>query len=181
MPQLERQGSRWLSVRYSSRSARVVYCIVGLLALVATTGCAGLSDNGTQMDTLETMEARESAGAPPAGSPATGSPTGSPPTGQPAAEGDPAVGQQVYQANCIACHTVDGNQGVGPTWQGLYNSEVQLESGETIMADDAYIRESIIDPNAKIHQGFPPAMPSFSGVLTEEQINGVIAFIRTLE
>jgi mono/diheme cytochrome c family protein len=183
MPQLERQGSERLSVRHSSRSARVFYCIVGLLVLIVAAGCAGLNDNGTQADTRETMEARENASAAPESTPAAGEPAGTATTGAPpaAAEGDPAIGQQVYQSNCVTCHTIDGGQGVGPTWQGMYGSQITLESGETVTADDAYIRESILQPNAKVHQGFPPAMPTFSGVLSDEQIAGVIAFIRTLE
>jgi mono/diheme cytochrome c family protein len=111
--------------------------------------------------------------------PATGAMT--PATGGDAEEGDAENGRAIAQANCITCHTTDGSQGVGPTWQGLYGSEVPLESGETVTADEAYIRESILQPQAKIHQGFSPVMPSYQGVLSDEQINDLIAYIRTLE
>lgn len=177
MPQLVRQVTHRLVFRRSSRSISALFplAIVSAVLLVVT-ACAGLNDNGSQMDTLETMEAREN--APPPSPPPSGSPSGSP-AAQPA--GDPAVGQQVYQANCASCHSIDGSTIVGPTWQGLYGSQIPLESGETVTADDAYIHESIVAPNAKIHQGFPPAMPPFAGILTEEQIAGVIAYIKTLE
>jgi cytochrome c oxidase subunit 2 len=96
-------------------------------------------------------------------------------------EGDAAAGQEIAQAQCATCHSVDGSTIVGPTWQGLYGSEVTLEDGSTVTADDAYIRESILDPNAKIHEGFPAAMPTFDGILSDEQITNIIAYIRTLE
>jgi mono/diheme cytochrome c family protein len=96
-------------------------------------------------------------------------------------EGDAAAGEEIAQAQCFTCHTIDGSTLVGPTWQGLYGSEVTLEDGSTVTADDEYIRESIVDPNAKIHEGFPAAMPTFDGVLSDEQITNIIAYIKTLE
>lgn len=117
-----------------------------------------------------------------------GAATPTPAATQPAAtqppsngDGDPEAGRQIAGTQCVACHSFDGTASVGPTWQGLYGSEITLESGETVVADDEYIRESIVDPNAKIHQGFQPVMPSFEGTLTDEQITNIIAFIRTLE
>ncbi len=56
--------------------------------------------------------------------------------------------------NCQSCHSIDGSDGTGPTWLGIYGREELLESGETIIADDAYIQESIYAPNAKIVQGY---------------------------
>lgn len=91
-----------------------------------------------------------------------------------------AEGQQIYAANCQSCHTIDGGEATGPTWQGLFGSEVPLEGGETVTADEEYIRQSIVDPNAQIHEGYPPVMPSFEGRLTDEQIDAVIAYIQTL-
>lgn len=79
----------------------------------------------------------------------------------------------------MACHTIDGNAGVGPTWQGLWMSEVTLTDGSTVTADADYITESIVEPTAKIHEGFGPSMPKMN--LTDEQIADVIAFIATLE
>ena len=94
-------------------------------------------------------------------------------------EGDAAAGEEIAQAQCVSCHSVDGSVIVGPTWQGLYGSEVELEGGETVTADDDYIRESIEDPGAKIHAGFANLMPELG--LDDDQINDVIAYIKTLE
>ena len=94
---------------------------------------------------------------------------------------DAAAGQQLAAANgCTGCHTIDGSEGTGPTWQGLFGAEIQLEDGSTVTADEEYIRESILDPAAKLHEGFGPIMPSFEGRLSDEQINQIIAYIETL-
>lgn len=105
-----------------------------------------------------------------------------PPTPSGDAPDDPeaAAGQQLAAANCTSCHTVDGSDGTGPTWQGLFGSEVALEDGSTVTADEDYIRESILNPTAKVHQGFPPIMPPFEGVLSDQEINQIIAYIETL-
>ena len=84
-------------------------------------------------------------------------------------------------AVCLACHSVDGSTIVGPTWQGLYLSERTFEDGSTASADEAYIRESIVDPMAKIVKGFPPSMPPFAGMLTEEQTADIIEYIKSLQ
>lgn len=85
------------------------------------------------------------------------------------------------ELGCLACHTVDGRDATGPTWLGLFGSEIALESGETVIADEDYIRESILQPAAKIHAGFPNAMPPYEGRITDDQISAIIAFIATLE
>jgi len=95
-------------------------------------------------------------------------------------EGDAAAGEELANSNgCMACHSTDGSTVVGPTWQGLYGSEVELEGGETVTADDEYIAESIREPGAKIHAGFGNLMPPFD--LDDQQIADIIAFIQTLE
>ena len=89
-------------------------------------------------------------------------------------------GAKVFQANgCQSCHLADGT-GLGPSLLGLYGNPVKLTTGETVTADDAYIRESIVLPKAKIVLGYTPIMPSFQGRMTEEQISNVIAYIRAL-
>ncbi len=93
--------------------------------------------------------------------------------------GDPEAGRAIWQAQCMACHTIDGSTGTGPTWQGLWMSEVPLEDGTTVVADEDYITESITDPSAKVHEGFAPIMPEFD--LSDDEIADVIAFIQTLE
>ena len=92
---------------------------------------------------------------------------------------DAAAGLALYQGNCMACHTIDGSDGTGPTWLDLYGATITLEGGETVTADDAYIIESIRDPMAKIHEGFPPAMPPFAQ-LTDDEIAQLIAYMKTI-
>ena len=93
---------------------------------------------------------------------------------------DAGRGQQVYEtAGCKACHTIDGSPLIGPTWLGLYGSTVKLADGTTVKADDAYITQSIKDPNSQIVAGFSPGMPTLP--VTDLQIKDLIAFIKTLK
>jgi cytochrome c oxidase subunit 2 len=90
------------------------------------------------------------------------------------------AGAKVFQANgCPTCHLADGT-GLAPSLLGVYGNPVKLTTGETVTADDAYVRESIVAPAAKIVLGYKPIMPSFQGQLTEEQLNDVIAYVRAL-
>ena len=90
-----------------------------------------------------------------------------------------AEGEQLAQTQgCLACHTLDGGQGVGPSWQGLANSTRKLADGSTVTANVDYIRESIANPSAKLVEGYPPAMPPYT--LTDAQINALVAFIESL-
>lgn len=99
-------------------------------------------------------------------------------------QGDVECGQRwVTQYGCVACHSFDGTAGVGPTWQGIFGENVTLADGSTVTVDEAYIRESIMDPNAKIVDGFAPSImpPNFSDLLTDGQIDQIIAFIESLQ
>jgi cytochrome c oxidase subunit 2 len=90
------------------------------------------------------------------------------------------AGEKVYQASgCPTCHLADGT-GLGPSLLGVFGHPVKLTTGETVAADDAYMRESIVLPKAKVVLGYSPIMPSFQGQLTEEQLNNVIAYLRAL-
>jgi cytochrome c oxidase subunit 2 len=97
------------------------------------------------------------------------------------AEDSPAAaGAKLFQSLvCNTCHMGD-TQGRGPVLTGVYGKPVQLQSGGTVIADDAYIRESIVNPQAKIVAGFQPIMPTFQGLVTEEQLLQLIAYIRSL-
>ncbi len=96
-------------------------------------------------------------------------------------EGDAANGEALATSlGCVACHSTDGSALTGPTWQGLYEHEVALEDGSTVTADDAYIAESITDPNAKVVKGFAPIMPSFASQVDDQKIADIIAYIKTL-
>lgn len=93
-------------------------------------------------------------------------------------EMDPAVlGAQVATQNaCNTCHSIDGSKGIGPTWKDLYGSTRTFTDGTTAIADEAYIRESITKPMAKIVESFMPAMPPMP--LTEEQIDALVAYAK---
>ena len=83
------------------------------------------------------------------------------------------------EKGCRACHSLDGSRGVGPTFKGLYNRQTKvLQNGKAVMvtADDAYLRESIRAPNAKIVEGFQPIMPAFSD-LTDAEVEALVEFI----
>lgn len=87
----------------------------------------------------------------------------------------------VEQKGCTACHSADGSpRSTGPTWKGVYGHDVELANGEKVKADDDYIRESIMNPNAKIVKGFTPVMPPFQGLLNEEELNAVMAYLKSL-
>src|SRR3954454_13114801 len=70
---------------------------------------------------------------------------------------------------CNTCHRADA-QGRGPVLQGLFGKTQVLMSGESVLVDEAYVRESILTPGAKITAGFQPIMPAFQGLVTEEQL-----------
>ncbi|GIV60136.1 MAG: cytochrome c oxidase subunit 2 [Rhodothermaceae bacterium] len=90
-------------------------------------------------------------------------------------------GELLYtQQTCNACHSVDGSAGVGPTFQGLFGRERPLEGGGTVLADEDYIRESIVNPAAKVAQGFNPVMPASYASLPAEDIDALVAYIKSL-
>jgi cytochrome c oxidase subunit 2 len=91
-----------------------------------------------------------------------------------------ASGEKVFaELGCATCHRPDA-QGRGPNLQGLFGKTVQLEDGRTVIADENYIRESILDPGAKIVKGFKPVMPTFQGIVSEEQLNALVAYVKSL-
>ena len=88
-------------------------------------------------------------------------------------------GEQIALDNgCTACHDTNGEGGVGPAWRGLYQSEVKLSDGSTVIADEAYLTQSIRDPSAKQVTGFG-AMPANS--LNDAEVQAVVDFIKSLE
>lgn len=97
-----------------------------------------------------------------------------------AAETPEGSGQLLVAANgCAACHSIDGAAGLGPTWFGLFGHEVELTDGTVVIADDAYLAESIREPQAKIVAHFETQlMPTYG--FTDEQIADIVAYIKTL-
>jgi cytochrome c oxidase subunit 2 len=92
-----------------------------------------------------------------------------------------AGGQKLFQElNCVTCHRADV-QGRGPLLDGLFGSTVKLQTGEKVVADEGYIRESILSPAAKIVAGYQPIMPTYQGQVSEEQILQLIAYIQSLK
>src|ERR1700730_9795796 len=91
-----------------------------------------------------------------------------------------AAGERLFKENgCVTCHLADGS-GPAPSLVGVYGNTVRFTSGQTLTADDAYIRESILSPAAKVVSGYKPVMPSFQGQLNEEQILDLVAYVRSI-
>jgi cytochrome c oxidase subunit 2 len=82
---------------------------------------------------------------------------------------------------CLACHAIDGSAGTGPGWQGLAGSTVTLDNGETVVADDAYLFNSIVDPQSQIVAGFEAVMPTtYSDSLSQAEIQDLVEYIKSL-
>lgn len=90
-------------------------------------------------------------------------------------------GQDVYGRLCFACHTTDGSTKVGPSFKGIWSETHNFIDGSTAAVDENYVRDSILNPQARIRQGFPPSMPSFQGQLSDKEILGVIEYIKSLK
>jgi cytochrome c oxidase subunit 2 len=91
-----------------------------------------------------------------------------------------ANGQQLFsQLGCITCHRSD-TQGRGPNLVGVFGKPVQLADGRTVIADENYVRESILNPGAKIVAGYQPIMPTFQGQVSEESLMALVAYIKSL-
>lgn len=82
---------------------------------------------------------------------------------------------------CISCHSLDGSPLVGPTFKGVWGKSEELVDGSKVNVDENYVRESILNPNAKIVKGFAPAMPAFEGRANDEDIGNIIAYLKTVQ
>ena len=91
------------------------------------------------------------------------------------------MGQDLFQnkLGCASCHAGGADQR-GAKLEGIYNKEVKLVGGQSVVADDAYIRNSILNPSAQIVEGYQPIMPTFKGQVTEEQLVALVAYIKSL-
>jgi cytochrome c oxidase subunit 2 len=83
------------------------------------------------------------------------------------------------QLGCPTCHRSEV-QGRGPVLAGVFGKPVTLEDGRTVIADENYVRESILSPAAKVVSGFKPIMPVFQGLVDEEQLNELVAYVKSL-
>ncbi|HXY77838.1 MAG TPA: cytochrome c oxidase subunit II [Candidatus Acidoferrales bacterium] len=90
------------------------------------------------------------------------------------------AGQKLFsELGCVTCHRSD-TQGRGPDLAGVFGKPVLLQDGRTVTADENYIRESILEPGAKIVQGFKPVMPTFQGLVNDEQLNALVDYVKSL-
>ena len=90
-------------------------------------------------------------------------------------------GEKLFSINgCIACHDVSGVNGLGPALNGKYGTQESLMDGTSVTVDDNYIRESLLDPQAKIVTGYTTPMTSFAGQLSDDDISAIIAYIKSL-
>jgi cytochrome c oxidase subunit 2 len=91
-----------------------------------------------------------------------------------------ATGARMFEElGCSTCHRTD-TQGRGPILTGVYGNKVLLEDGRTVVADENYVRESILNPGAKVVSGFKPIMPTFQGMVNEEQLAALVAYVKSL-
>jgi mono/diheme cytochrome c family protein len=91
-----------------------------------------------------------------------------------------AAGQQLFASlGCSGCHIMSGG-GAGPPLVGVFGSQVALEGGAAVTADEAYVRNSILDPTSQVVAGYQPIMPSFQGQVSEEQLAQLIAYVKSL-
>ncbi len=97
----------------------------------------------------------------------------------------PERGAKLYNLKaCVGCHSVTPEtQGKsGPSWHGLFGKNIPLEDGSSVLGDENYIRESILNPQAKIHKGYAGVlMPSYQGQLNEDEVSALIEYIKTLK
>ena len=94
----------------------------------------------------------------------------------------PERGKDLFdRQGCSTCHTVDGTPKIGPTWKGLFGKMEMMTDGKPYKVDENYLRESMMDPTAKVVQGFAPAMPPYKGKLSDKDIDGLIEYIKTLK
>ena len=92
------------------------------------------------------------------------------------------LGKQLYSSKgCVACHSIDGADGVGPTWKGLFAKNRVFTDGTSASADENYIKESILYPGEKMVEGYGPVMPSYKGLLDDAEITAIIEYIKTLK
>jgi cytochrome c1 len=149
--------------------------LVGALVMVLLGGLTIMAQDAPTPTAVASPDA--SPGASPEASPQA-SPVGSPMASPESIVGNVEEGQKLA-TQCLGCHSVDGSVLVGPSWKDLYGEEVELEDGTVVIADDAYLMQSIKDPMSQIVKGFPPAMPPYA-YLSDQQINDLIAYIKSL-
>ena len=91
-------------------------------------------------------------------------------------------GKKLYTSlGCVACHSLDGSPRAGPTFAEVYGTQVTLADGSKVTADDAYLRESILEPTKLMVKGYVPSMPAFKGRISDEELDALVALIHSLK
>jgi cytochrome c oxidase subunit 2 len=91
-------------------------------------------------------------------------------------------GPKLYESQgCATCHSTDGTAKIGPTWKGVFGTSEKLADGSSATVDENYIRESILDPQAKVVAGYTPSMPTYKGKLRDRQITCLVEYIKSLK
>jgi cytochrome c oxidase subunit 2 len=92
------------------------------------------------------------------------------------------AGKRLYGSRgCAQCHSIDGKAGTGPSFKGIFGTQQPLTIGSSVLCDENYIRESILEPQAKVVAGFNPVMPTYQGRLSDREIVALIEYIKTLK
>lgn len=128
----------------------------------------------------------ESAGTEPSKAPAESGASAAPGATGASTGGDAAKGEQVFtELGCSGCHSISGQAGAGPALNGIAGTEVKLESGETVTIDDAYLHESILEPDAKVVEGFSSGVMSGATAGSQDKIksnvDALVAYIKSLK
>lgn len=98
---------------------------------------------------------------------------------EPAPKSVAPVYQLLNAKDCLSCHSIDGQESIGPTLKGIYGRTEKMADGSTITADEDYLRQAIVDPDAKIVNGFDGVMPKPE--LTKEEVDEIIEYLKTLK
>jgi cytochrome c oxidase subunit II len=81
--------------------------------------------------------------------------------------------------DCLTCHSIDGGESIGPTFKGIYGRRTKMKDGSSVTADESYLRESILNPEVKIVDGFDDVMPKPE--LTDEEVNAILKYLEELK
>ncbi len=150
-----------MQVRWIALSALTIVCVAFLTACGNQSASTASGADDTTTQSAQTKPADSKADAP--------------------TDPEAAKGKLVFiQTGCNACHMSPAVGKDFPDLRGLYGSEVKLADGSTVVADEAYLREAIVNPNKQVVAGYPPSMPPY-GYLKEEQVNQLIAYIKSLK
>jgi cytochrome c oxidase subunit 2 len=91
-------------------------------------------------------------------------------------------GEQLFTSKaCVTCHRIDGTAFTGPSLNGIFGEPIRMADGTQAPVDENYLRESMLNPQAKVVAGFQPVMPTYQGILTNRQIDALIAYIKSLK